>query len=458
MNMNTNTNKVLAGILIAGAVIAGTAEAKPLVQPKLVTTPDREWQIYPCESNANVKVTVTTQGKVATNGVVTIKVTNDGGKEVFEEKKVDLAKGNPFVYTFKMPKPGFALVDMKLEESPCRNRLKLGFDIEKVRPAAAEPKDFDAWWAAQFAEQDKLTDTISVRKASFPTFDPRWDYYCVRAKTIVPAPDGCTYGILSVPKNAKGKLGCIVITQCVGPGYTTPDPNYARTDMMTLALSVHPWDPIDPGFDKTFAEENKKCVNGTYTLRRFESRETYHYRNAILGCREIVKYVRGRDDFSGELFYVGGSQGGGFGLILGGVFVDAFRAIAVQMPAMCDFAGFTLGRRSGWPYPGDAWVKLHPGDEAAAVERFGYFDGVNWAKRIKSPILFTIGMMDDCCPVSGTIAAYNSVPRSTVKFIQLGKDWTHSTGWLPGHLSYGFLQNFMNPDNLTPYRYWWTWK
>ena len=95
-----NKNKLLAGILIAGAVIAGTAEAKPLAQPKLVTTPDREWQIYPCESNANVKVTVTTKGEVAKEGVVTIKVTNDGGKEVFEEKKVDLAKGNPFVDTF----------------------------------------------------------------------------------------------------------------------------------------------------------------------------------------------------------------------------------------------------------------------------------------------------------------------------------------------------------------------
>ena len=444
--------------VLAGVVFAGVVEAKALLQPALTVTPDREWQIYPCNSNANVKVAVTSKGVIATEGKVAVRVTNDGGKEVFEQREYDLAQGNPFYLVVSMAKPGFALVDVKLLASPCQKRLKLGFDIEKVLPAAAEPKDFDAWWTAQFAAQDALKDTITVRKASFPDFDQRWDYYSVRAQTIVPAPDGCTYGVLSVPKNAKGKLGCIVITQCVGPGYTTPDPNYARSDMMTLALSVHPWDPLAEDYSQVFVEENKKCVNGTYTLRRFESRETYHYRNAILGCREIVKYVRGREDFSGELFYIGGSQGGGFGLILGGVFLDAFRAIAVQMPAMCDFAGFTLGRRSGWPSPGDAWVKLHPGDEAAAVERFGYFDGVNWAKRIKSPILFTIGMMDDCCPVSGTMAAYNSIPRSTVKFLQLGKDWTHSTGWGPAHLSYGFLQNFMNPDNLTPYRYWWTWK
>lgn len=441
---------------LAGIVFAATAQAKPLPRPALTVTPDREWQIYPCESNAVVNITVTSKGVIAKEGIVTLKVTNDGGKEVFDERTFDLSKGNPIKYVFTMKKPGFALFDTKLLESQCRRRIKLGFDIEKVRPAAPEPKDFDAWWKGQFAEQDKLKDTISIRPMPEQGFDKRWDYYCVRAKTFVP--DGCTYGVLSVPKNAKGKLGCIVITQCVGPGYNTPDPNFARTDMMTLALSVHPWDPIAPDFAKVYAEENAKCVDKTYTLRGFESRETYHYRNAVLGCREMVKYIRSRKDFSGDLFYIGGSQGGGFGLILGGVFENAFTAIAVQMPAMCDFAGFTLGRRSGWPFPGDKWVKLHPGDVDAAVTRFGYFDGVNWAKRIKSPILFTIGMMDDCCPVSGTMAAYNSIPRSTPKFIQLGKDWTHSTGWGPMHLAYGFIQNFMDPDNLTPYRYWWTWK
>ncbi|MBO7721065.1 MAG: acetylxylan esterase [Kiritimatiellae bacterium] len=447
------TKTILA---VLAAALAGVIEAKPLPQPELITVPERSWQIYPSESNANIRITVTTKGAIATNGTVTVKVSNDGGKEVLDFAKYDLSKGNPVTYTLKVEKPCFALVDVALQESRCRNRLKLGFDIEKIKPAVPEPEDFDAWWAEQFAEQAKIADPVTLKPISNKAWSDKYDYFCVRAKTITA--DGCSYGILSVPKKKTGKFGCIAITQCVGPGYSEPDPNYAREDMMTLALNVHPWDPTAPDYQEVYKRENEKCPKKAYMFRGMESRENYHYRNAILGCKTLIDYIRARPDFSGELFYIGGSQGGGFGLILGGIFKDAFRAISVQMPAMCDFGGYTIGRRSGWPYPGDVNDKLHPDDRAAALVRFGYFDGVNWAKRIKSPILFTIGMMDDCCPVSGTIAAYNSVPRSTPKFIQLGKDWTHSTGWLPAHMSYGFLQNFMAPEHLTPYRYWWTWK
>ena len=150
-------------IIILVAAFAITVVAKPLPRPALTVTPDREWQIYPCESNAVVNITVTSKGVIAKEGVVTLKVTNDGGKEVFDERRFDLSQGNPIKYVFSMKKPGFALFDTKLLESQCRSRIKLGFDIEKVRPAAAEPKDFDAWWNAQFTEQDKLKDTISIR-------------------------------------------------------------------------------------------------------------------------------------------------------------------------------------------------------------------------------------------------------------------------------------------------------
>lgn len=433
-----------------------TIAAAACAVPTLTVTPDREWQIYPGNSNAYVKVSVKNANVFPTNGTVAVKITNDGGSEVFQEFKHDLSDGNPFNIQVGMAKPGFALVDVVLEQSPCRSRIKLGFDIEKVKPAAPEPEDFDAWWNSQFEEQSKLENPVTLKQIFNPQWNDKFDYYCVRAKTI--AQDGCSYGILEVPKKHNGKVGCIVITQCVGPGYSEPEPNYRRDDMMTLALNVHPWDPVAPDYADVYKRENEKCLNKTYTLRGLESRETYHYRNAILGCKTLVEYIMGRDDFNGEIFYVGGSQGGGFGLILGGIFKDQFRAICVQMPAMCDFGGYTLGRRSGWPYPGDAWDKVHPGDREDSLKRFGYFDGVNWAKRIKSPILFTIGMMDDCCPVSGTMAAYNSVPRGTVKFIQLGKDWTHSTGWGPGHFGYDFLQNFMDPEFQTPYRYYWIWK
>ena len=46
----------------------------------------------------------------------------------------------------------------------------------------------------------------------------------------------------------------------------------------------------------------------------------------------------------------------------------------------------------------------------ATVHTMRYFDAVNFATRIKSPIQMTVGFCDVTCPPTSVLAAYNAIP------------------------------------------------
>lgn len=410
----------------------------------LLVSADREERLYPMETNAVVTVTAMENGVCLDKGRVKVRISNDGGKELLGESVHDLRDGNPFTVAVAPAKPCFAYVEATLEGDSARRAVNLGFGVEDVRIESAEPADFDSWWGGQFAAQAALRDAVELKPISDPAWDARYDYFLVKARTI--ADEGCTYGFLGVPKGAGRKFGCIVVVQCAGPGYVAPEVNFIRPDMMTLALNVHPWDPTLPGFRELYKEECKKSPGKCYMYRGCSSREKSHFRNAVLGCKASVDYVLGRPDYSGELFYLGTSQGGGFGLILGGIYGSRFRALCVQVPAMCDLFGADCGRSDGWPKFG-AMTKSR---------EMAYYDGVFWARRVQAPIHFTIGMMDRTCAASSTMSAYNAIPRMTPKFLQIEPTQGHAGPWKTMYLGAGFLQNFMDPGFKMPTTRYWT--
>ena len=229
---------------------------------------DRESRLYPMESNAVVTVTVEEKGVCLDQGKLSVRISNDGGKETFGEFVHDLRDGNPFTFEVAPKKPGFAYVEAVLAGSGAKRAANIGFGIEKVCVASEEPTDFDAWWSGQFAAQAAVKDAVELKRISNPSWDDRYDYFLLKAKTI--ADEGCTYGFLGVPKNTKVKPGCIVIVQCAGHGYVEPEANFIRPDMMTLTLNVHPWNPMDPGFIDRYRSE---CKKESYIYRGCSSRE-----------------------------------------------------------------------------------------------------------------------------------------------------------------------------------------
>ena len=80
-------------------------------------------------------------------------------------------------------------------------------------------------------------------------------------------------------------------------------------------------------------------------------------------------------------------------------------ALAI-VPAGCDMLGPDVGRSPGWPQ----WYDRTQGKDAAKVhEASRYFDVVNFAPRIKCPVLVGFGLIDQTCPPEGVMAALNQI-------------------------------------------------
>ena len=86
-------------------------------------------------------------------------------------------------------------------------------------------------------------------------------------------------------------------------------------------------------------------------------------------------------------------------------------AAAIGVPAMCDHSGADRDHGSGWP----GLVKQALAERREAVKKASaYYDGAFFAKRIRCPVLFTVGFIDSTCRPSSVYAAYNQIrsPKS----------------------------------------------
>ena len=133
------------------------------------------------------------------------------------------------------------------------------------------------------------------------------------------------------------------------------------------------------------------------------------------------------------MFVTGASQGGGLSLVAAGL-DPRVTCLAANVPALCDFQGYKLGRQAGWPQP------VVDGDpvQAATVR---YYDGIHFVRHIRCPALIGVGYLDVVCGPSSDLAVFNTlaVEKDLVRGPLVGhsgpKDWDErAAAWLKAHL------------------------
>jgi len=55
-----------------------------------------------------------------------------------------------------------------------------------------------------------------------------------------------------------------------------------------------------------------------------------------------------------------------------------------------------------------------------------YFDAMNFATRIKSPTIVSVGFIDKTCPATSVFSAYNNIPAGVDKKIVMRVDMGHA--------------------------------
>jgi cephalosporin-C deacetylase len=261
----------------------------------------------------------------------------------------------------------------------------------KIGLSTPRPSDFDAFWNAKLSAQANVPINPSVTpiQSDIPGIEESIFALDAMGSTV--------HGYVAKPARP-GKFPAILQLQYAG--IYALDPHWAaqRASDGWLVINVDAHDklPSDPSGN----------IPKSYVAVGNTDREKSYFLDMYLRDSRALDYLLTRPDWDGKtIVLVGGSQGGQQSFALAGLRPEKITAALVCVPAGADTNGDLHGRKAGFPN----W----PADNPKAMETALYFDPVNFASRIKAPVMAGMGFIDTVSPPAGIWTALNQIPGPT---------------------------------------------
>jgi cephalosporin-C deacetylase-like acetyl esterase len=112
------------------------------------------------------------------------------------------------------------------------------------------------------------------------------------------------------------------------------------------------------------------------------------------------------------------------------------KCLVCSFPTACDLTASTQNRAAAWPML--SFPKDDP-DRTAKIATTAYFDGTNFARRIRISGHYGWGLNDETCPPNTTFAAYSLMPAP--KQLTLIKELGHPRVPAPTKAEHEWLLN-----------------
>jgi cephalosporin-C deacetylase-like acetyl esterase len=300
---------------------------------------------------------------------------------------LDLSSGSATIEA-TLEEPAMLYVTVSAEGAPPASAVHLGAAVAptQLKPSVPRPTDFEAFWL------NKL-QYLSVTPMN-PVINPvKTTQAGVELSTVqLDAVGSRVHGYLAKPIKL-GKFPALVIYQWAGVYALQPNWVTDRAAEGWLAFDVDSHD---------MPPDQSAGVSPAYQAIGNTNRETSYFLYMYLRDARAVDYICSRPDWNGEtLVLMGTSMGGQQSLAVAGIRPQV-SAVIVNEPSGADMNGGLHGRRAGYPN----W----PSNDPRVMATAPYFDIVNFASRIKAPVLAAMGFIDTTCPPAGVWTAFNQIP------------------------------------------------
>lgn len=281
-------------------------------------------------------------------------------------------------------------------------------ELETYRPVVAEPDGFDAFWERTLAEARSAATPPTLTPAETPV-----------TQLIV---EDLTFGgfggdpIRAWVTRPRSEEALPTIVEYIGYGGGRGIPGerlqwasagYVHVLMDTRGQGAN-W---GSGGDTPDPHGSGSAATGFMT-RGIEAPETYYYRRLFTDAVRAVDTARELPFVRADRVSVtGGSQGGGISIAAAALHPDVFAAMP-DVPFLCHFRR-SVERTPDHPYAEiERYLAVHRDRVDQVFETLSYFDGVNFARRIRQPALFSAALMDGIVLPSSVYAAYNHLASS----------------------------------------------
>ena len=259
---------------------------------------------------------------------------------------------------------------------------------DKIGLSTPRPEDFDAFWEGKLAAQAKVP--INPVLTAVETDVPGVELNLFALDAL----GSKAHGYLAKPAR-DGRFPALIQLQYAGVYALNAHAAAQRAAEGWLFLNVDSHDklPSDPSGG---VPRNYQAVGNT-------DREKSYFLNMYLRDSRVLDYLLTRPDWDGKtIVLTGGSMGGQQSLALAGLRPEKITAVLVCVPAGADSNGDLHGRKAGYPN----W----PPDNPDVMKTALYFDTVNFASRIKAPVMAGMGFIDTISPPAGVWTALNQIP------------------------------------------------
>jgi cephalosporin-C deacetylase len=272
----------------------------------------------------------------------------------------------------------------------------------KIGLSTPRPADFDTSWESKLAAQLKIPMHVELTPVETDVPDVELSIFALDAL------GSKAHGYVAHPKK-EGEFPAVIQLQYAGVYALNARGNAMRASQGWLVLNVDSHDKL-PSDASGGIPRNYQAVGNN-------DREKSYFLNMYLRDSRVLDYLLTRPDWDGKtIVLTGGSMGGQQSLMLAGLRPEKITAVLVCVPAGADTNGDLHGRKAGYPN----WIST----DADVMKTALYFDTVNFASRIKAPVMAGMGFIDTISPPAGIWTALNQIPglKETLPMIESEHD------------------------------------
>lgn len=371
------------------------------------------------------------------SGLSGVQVQYEAGNDRMEpdmKGTMTFMRGEAQVPVGTMTVPGFRYCTIRFEVKgeSYTETVKVGFSAKDIEPTISNPLDFDFFWKQTLKKAAELPLVEEV--VEIPQFSDN-EVRTIMVRIPCDEEGGSIYGYVSIPNDGQ-KHPVLLVPPGAGVKRVNPSMDYAKEGFITFTMEVHGM-PLNAS-DEFIASEKERL--GDYWYTGIEGRDTYYYKRVYTGCVRAIDYLMSLPEWDGKHVGVtGGSQGGALSIVTAALHPEV-DFVAAFYPALSDVSGYQVGRAGGWPR-----MFVHSGDHPEinhkkALRVMGYYDVVNFARRVKCPGFYNYGFNDNTCPPTSVRAVLNVIkaPKEIVetpaayhwRFGEVNKE---ATAWMKRH-------------------------
>ena len=355
-------------------------------------------------------------GKKSVSGKVRVVIgADDGRKQTYDTA---VSEKEPLHIATSLAVPGFVMIRVQLldREGKVVSRknpngamrviqwgLAAGVEPEKLVQGKPEPADFDAFWEKQKKELAAVPLKVLEKKLVRSTAE--YDVYDMKISCVGDRP---VSGYLTMPKNAKPKSLSLDLRF---DGYSVQGATMIPSrHSITFFVNPH---GIENGRERAYYDALRRGELAGYGFRNNENKkpETVYFRNMLLRNYRAAEYLKQLPEWNGKDFYISGGSQGAFQAVAACGLIRDVTKCNLGVPWFCDLGGIEKRRVRGWR---PDWQ-----------DGLGYYDTVNFAKRIKCPVNIDAGLSDWVCPPSGVWVLYNNL-KVPVKTMTMRQGYDHA--------------------------------